>query len=706
MEGRNELLLRVYLVFFAFFLLAMIIMAKVVKTAVVEGDKWKAEGGKNIKLVEVEGERGNIYSANGNLLATSLPYFDIKVDLLVSSDANFYKHIDALSKSLAKHFGKTATQWKTELVSKRNSGKAGKNSGARYYSLLNRVTKDELDLLKTFPLFNLGRYKGGLLSDRKSSRERPFKILAERTIGKDRSNAEKVGLERTYDGPLSGKVEKKLMRRLPGDVWLPIQDYSDLVREKGSDIVTTLDMHIQDIAHSELESVLMQNQADKGVAVVMDVKSGAIKAMVNLRSDNAGGYVESYNDAIGSRSEPGSTFKLISALVMLESGKLDLDTEVSMFGGRKKFYNLTMNDSELHGTQSGTFKEAFAMSSNVGVSYAAHKIFGQNMEGWKAFYSGLDEMRVTSQTGIKIYGEKKPNIKNPEKRKKGDKLNWSGTTVPWMAHGYELEMTPLQMLSFYNAVANDGKMMKPYLVSEIKDAEGTETKFMPTVLNERIASPSTIQKAQELLKAVAESGTARKLNVDGLTFAGKTGTTRLEYWIKDAERKKYNASFAGYFPEKNPKYSVIVVVYNPSGRDFYGAKVAGPVFRNIMSRLSGYEKTVDAAEIKKEPSVLQAHVGHKADYKKVLEYIGIGYKESGKGNWVEMKGSEERLTLKEKTVSESVLPDVRGKGVRDAVFILEALGMEVEVEGIGKVYTQSILPGSALKEKHIKLYLG
>ena len=328
------------------------------------------------------------------------------------------------------------------------------------------------------------------------------------------------------------------------------------------------------------------------------------------------------------------------------------------------------------------------------------------MEGWKAFYSGLDEMRVTSQTGIKIYGEKKPNIKNPEKRKKGDKLNWSGTTVPWMAHGYELEMTPLQMLSFYNAVANDGKMMKPYLVSEIKDAEGTETKFMPTVLNERIASPSTIQKAQELLKAVAESGTARKLNVDGLTFAGKTGTTRLEYWIKDAERKKYNASFAGYFPEKNPKYSVIVVVYNPSGRDFYGAKVAGPVFRNIMSRLSGYEKTVDAAEIKKEPSVFQAHVGHKADYKKVLEYIGIGYKESGKGNWVEMKGSEERLTLKEKTVSESVLPDVRGKGVRDAVFILEALGMEVEVEGIGKVYKQSILPGSALKEKHIKLYLG
>ncbi len=704
MEGRNELLIRVYLVFFAFVLLAMIIISKVVKTALVEGEKWKAEGGKNIKLIDIEGERGNIYSEHGNLLATSLPYFDIKVDLLTSSDANFNKHILDLSLKLSQHFGSSPQHWENLLSKTRRDGKRGKNSNARYFSLLNKVTKEQLELLKTFPLFNLGRYKGGLLPERKTMRERPFKNLAERTIGKNRVNATNVGLEGSFNGVLKGGLEQRLMRRLPGDIWLPVQGPSEVVQDRGSDIVTTLDMHIQDIAHDELEQVLHANKAAKGVAIVMDVKTGGIKALVNLRANGKGAYVESYNDAVGTLSEPGSTFKLISSMVMMESGKVDLDTKVSMYGGKKKFYNLTMHDSEHHGTRSGTFKEAFAMSSNVGMGDTAFKIFGKNRDGWKAFYQGLKDLGVTTKTQIEINGERSPFVKDPSERKKDDPNNWSGTTVPWMAHGYELQMSPLQVLNIYNAVANDGKLMKPYLVTEMSKPDGENIKIRPQVLKQSIASPSTIMKAQELLKAVAESGTARGLKVDGLSFAGKTGTTRLEYW-KESERKKYNASFAGYFPAENPKYSMIVVVYDPEGRDYYGARVAGPVFKNVMKRLSGYERRQEPRDVEEERKVVYAHYGHKASYKKVLDYMGYPYKSKGRGNWVEMESGDKKIMLNNKRISKSEVPDVRGKGLRDAVYILEALGMGVEVEGFGKVYKQSQKPGQEITNKNIKIYL-
>lgn len=705
MESRNELLVRVYVIFLAFALFAAIIIAKVVKTAVVEGDKWRAQGGKNIKLIDVDGERGNIYCEDGNLLATSLPYFDIRVDLLTSKDADFNANINGLSKKLAEHFGKSSGEWKHQLVTARNLGKQKSGTNARYYPLLNQVRKEQLDKLKTFPLFNLGRHKGGLMYERKTKRDRPFREMAKRTIGIHRHNAEMVGLEREYDLKLRGATEKRLMKRLPGDVWVPVQDPTDMLQEKGSDVITTLDMHIQDIAHDELEKVLIDNKANKGVAVVMEVKTGAIKAMVNLRSDGPGIYTEKYNDAVGTLSEPGSTFKLISSLVMLESGRIDLDSEVQMFGGIKQFYNQTMRDSERHGTSSGTFKEAFKMSSNVGIGYAAYKIFGKNIKGWQAFHDGLEKLGVKQKSGIGIFGEKSPFIKNPAKRRKDDPLNWSGTTVPWMAHGYELEMTPLQILNYYNAVANDGKLMRPYLVSEIVDNNGESTHFKPKVLKQNIASPSTIMKAQELLKAVAESGTARKLKVDGLSFCGKTGTTRLEYWKTDSERKKYNASFAGYFPAESPKYSMIVVVYDPEGRDYYGAKVAGPVFRNVMKRLSGYEKTKKLESTEKGKKVMYAQSGNKTDFKRVLEYIGLDYNDKGKGAWVALEGQSEGMMMSPQKIKKSQVPDVRGKGLRDALYILEAIGMDVEVEGMGKVYKQSRPPGDATKEKKIKIYL-
>ena len=670
----------------------------------VEGEKWRSLGGKNIKMIDVEGERGNIYCSNGNLLATSLPYFDIKVDLLTSRDADFDSNIDELSQRLSQNFGGTAHSWSSKLVKARRLGKVGKQSNAQYFPLLSNIRKDQLDLLRTFPLFNLGKYGGGIIAERKSTRERPYQELAKRTIGMHRTNAEMVGLEREYDSFLRGESEKRLMRRLKGDIWVPVLDPAEMMQEKGSDIVTTLDMHIQDVVHNELEATLIQHRADKGTAVVMDVATGAIKAMVNLRKNGSGGYEERYNDAVGTLSEPGSTFKLISSLAMLESGKIELETKVPLFGGRKKFYDLTMRDSEIHGIKEATFKEAFAISSNVGVGYSANTIFGKGLEGWKEFHRLLVGMGVDQPTGISIYGESKPRLKDPSKRTRNNPLNWSGTTVPWMAHGYEIEMTPLQILNYYNSVANDGKMMKPYLVSEAVDSKGKRQKFRPKVLKERIASPSTIMKAQELLEAVAKSGTARKLKVDGLSFAGKTGTTRLEYW-KETDRNKYNASFAGYFPADSPKYSMIVIVYNPEGSDFYGAKVAGPVFKNVMKRLTGYQKT---KEPKTEQRSLYAETqsGNKYDYKRVLDYVGVDYKDNGKGSWVEVRPRSEVMQLSPQKISNKVVPDVRGKGLRDALYILEAMGLKVDIEGVGKVVRQSLNPGQSLEKNYIKIYLG
>ena len=715
MERKKELLVRVYLIFLAFVMFAGIIIAKVVKTALVEGDEWRSKGEKTMKWMNVEGERGNIYDMNGNLLATSLPYFEIKVDLLTSSEADFNGNINGLAERLAEHFGKTSSQWKTELTQKRREGKrvrkrrqSGDNSvssNAGYYPLLSQVSKTELELLKKFPLFNLGKYKGGLITVRKSRREKPYRTLASRTIGLDRMD-HKVGLERSYDEFLRGKTSKRLMRRVPpGDTWLPVVEASDIVKERGSDVITTLDMQMQDIVQDELLTALNYHNAAGGVAILMEVQTGAIRAMTSLSRKVPGVYGEEHNDAVGSRMEPGSTFKLISSMAMLESGALDLDTELELFGGRKKIYDLTIYDSHLHGIRRATFKEAFAMSSNVGIGLAAHKIYS-NEKGWYAFHDALEEMGVMHETGIEIYGEKRPYLKNPRRRNAKDRNSWSGTTVPWMAHGYELSMTPLQILSYYNAVANDGKMMKPYLVSEVAHQDGERELYGPRVKNEEIVSASTILKAQELLKAVAESGTARGLQIEGFDFAGKTGTTKLNYWKEDESQHGYNASFAGYFPAESPRYSMIVVVYRPESGDFYGARVAGPVFRNVMQRVGNLEGLRETKDMEPGAVPNYAHSGFVSDYKKVLDFIGMDYKQKGKGRYVQVNPtSNGDMIIKPKRLDRNHVPDVRGESLKDALFVLEEYGLIVESEGVGKVVKQSLTPGSDLTQKKIKVYL-
>ncbi len=696
MDRKSELLVRVYIVFFVFVLFATVIMSKVITISLFEGEKWREKGGTNVKWIEVNGERGNIYDCRGNLLATSLPYFDIYIDVMTISDALYAEEVNELCLRLSTYLGNPPEYWQAKFSKARSE----KN---RYMSLVKHINKEELHVLRSFPIFREGRYKGGFMYEYKSSREKPYKQLASRTIGLDRKNASRIGLEKSYNQLLEGEKQRRLMQRYPGDQWLPIFDPSDTEQKRGSDVVTTLDMTYQDIVHHELEATLKKYNAEAGTAILMEVETGAIKAISNLGKRDEGRYTENYNYAVGRLSEPGSTFKLISAMALLETGKIELDTKIAVNGGKKKFYDRMMYDSERHGKSVVSFKEAFEISSNVGLANSAFAVFGKSRSSWLEFYESLKKLGVMNSTGIGITGEPDPFFKNPAPGNKDKKSNaWSGTTVPWMAHGYELEMTPLQILSFYNAVANDGVMMKPYLVSEILTPDQKPKEIKPVILNAELASEKTIRDAQEMLRGVAERGTAKKFEITNTSFAGKTGTTRINYW-KQTDEKEYNASFAGYFPADNPKYSLMVVIYNPKGA-YYGSQVAGPVFSEIVQRVSGMEQRV-IPEYVEGRKFVAAHSGYKTDYKDLLEYIGIEYSNHTRSNWVEMNDDNSDVELKSKKIKVKEVPDVRGMGLRDAVYVLESLGLQVEVQGMGRVYKQSLRTGTKIKGQTITIYL-
>lgn len=685
----------------AFIILAMVIMVRVVKVSLVEGDKWRDKSKHNVKMRTLTAERGNIYSEDFNLLSTSLKFFEIHMDLSVSKERLFYDNIDSLAYCLSRSVGKHKSQieWKNDLS-------RAKKAKKQYYPIAKKITIDELNQLKKFPILRTGRNTGGLISEPFSERTKPYNGFASRTIGEDRENASKIGLEGYFDTFLKGDSTQVLMKRISSakNDWVPIYDLEDFEPARGNDIVTTLNIDIQDIVHNELLSRVLELEAEAGSAIVMDVETGAIKAISNFRRMKNGNYGEIYNDAIGRMSEPGSTFKLASLLALLDDGYCDLESSVDLKGGKMMFYNLTMSDSDIHGLRRVTLKEVFQKSSNVGMAKLVHDHYN-NKDGRVQFVEKLSQIGMTQKTNVEIVGERAPKVKHPTKNKK----QWNGTTIPWMAHGYELMTTPLQMLNLYNTVANDGKMMKPYLVSEVKDGDKIIKKFNPRVLNPQIVKPQVVKDAQELLKGVVQSGTGRKLQSSIVDIAGKTGTTRVNYaTIKEGERKEYNASFAGYFPADNPKYSMIVVIYKPQGSVYYGASAAGPAYKKIAERIATLSNNLiysEESQVIAKRELPESIAGYKKDFENVFDYVGLDYKTKKKGIWVEVDPFETKMLIDKKRISKSSVPSVKGMGARDAIYVLENLGMNVEVSGVGKVVKQTIKPGSKIKGQDITIYL-
>ena len=701
MSQKKELLIRAYIVLAGLALLAIVLLANTVRIGVVEAHLWREKGDSTkLKFIDIEPDRGNIYSDDGYLLATSVPQFDLHMDLgsEAMTKAIFNKHVDSLSHYLAHYIydDLSVADTRRKLVRRREAGD-------RYFLIKRDATYEELTMIKQFPLINLGKYRGGLIVERKSKRLKPFKDIGSRTVGLYRKNAPSIGLEGSYNKYLQGAAGKKLMQRVGNRIWVPVNDLSEIQPEKGKDIVSTLDMRIQDIAHTALKNALIGHDAKFGSAVVMEVKTGAIKAMVNLDKGKQGNYWESFNHAIGDATEPGSTFKLASMMALLEDGLVDINDTININHGRAMFGKFQMRDAEWRKWTKITVKHAFEISSNVGVAKVVAAKYGKTRNA-KKYIARLQQFGLQSKTGIDIIGEASPNIKEAYS------TNWSSVmTLPWMSHGYELTLAPIQTLAFYNSVANDGRRMKPYLVKEVRKAGQTVKSFRPKVIKNRIASRETIRLARELLEGVVENGTGRNLRSPHYTFAGKSGTTKLEYWLGETE--KYQASFVGYFPADDPVYSCIVVVNQPTKNGYYGGTVAGQIFRQIVDKCMATdlrlvaEVTPNANIDARSLPVFEA--GYAADMVKVLEFFNLPYENNNDLEWsILMPGENQPLSLQNRAIKEHEVPNVKGMGLRDALFILENRGLKVKVNGSGKVVDQSVKPGTKIEGQNILLYLG
>ena len=663
-----------------------------------EGEFWLDVSKKDhLKYFPVEAERGSIYSEDGNMLSTSVPIFDVFVDfsadgLRAKGGKRFKENIDSLSICLANLFkDKTHLQYKKEL-------QLGYKERLRYYSLKKKISFDEYCQLRNFPLVKLGKNKSGFIIDTRDKRINPYVLFANRTIGLSRENSKKnVGLELTYDSLLRGVSGQRLMRYAAG-TYLPV-DGADLDPINGKDIVTTLDTYIQDVTQSALMKMMVNNNSTHGTAIVMEVATGKIKAIANLGKQPDGSYIEDLNYGIGRATEPGSIFKLATLISLLDDGYVTQNSIVDCEGGVKKFYGLRIKDSHL-GEHEMTVKEAFFKSSNVAFAKLAYEYYNNQPD---QFISHLQKFRLNQMTGIDIVASSgKPTIKTPKNR------SWSKTTIPFMAHGYEELVTPLHMLMLYNAVANDGKMMRPYLVNTIKEYGVDLKKFNPEILVQKICSDATLAQVKECLKAVVDSahGTGHRILFDSLySISGKTGTavSALDNKGYNKGNKIYQASFIGYFPSESPKYSIAVVIQNSRESKFiYGADVAGRVFKEISDRIYGryiHNNKIRFAGLLTD-SAAYRYAGTMKDLNAIFSFMKMNYYDSSvSGTWRNAQMVANSSALVSPGINglpASIMPDVVGMGLKDALYLLENRGMKVSILGKGKVISQSLAAGSTV----------
>jgi len=701
MDVKKELLIRVYFLGFCFTFLAIFLFGKAVKINVIEGDKWRELGESlYLKYLPIEADRGNILADDGSFLATSLPFFDIRMDLKADGMTNeiFESQIDSLAWYLSQNVNtsRSKEEYKRILVDQR-----AKNN--RYLLIKRNASFSEMKKIQSFPLFKLGSNVGGFISERKSLRQMPFGPLAARTIGLDRENAQRVGLEATFAKDLRGEEGRQLRKGVGRGVWIPVNDLSKIEPTKGSDVYTTLDVNVQDVAHGALKKGLVKHNANKGVAIVMEVKTGAIRAMVNLQKTKSGNFSEVYNHAIGTSTEPGSTMKTASILALLEGTGVNPQTAVNLGGGKKRYYDRWMKDSRMHGIQASNLQYAFEHSSNVGISSLVSRNFGAKPS---QFVSYLKQFGIQSPCYVEIQGEAQPFVKEAGDRQSG----WSGISLPWMSIGYEIQLTPLQILKFYNAIANDGRMMKPYLVEKVVNDGELIKKFGPRVVQKQIASQRSIQVVQDLLEGVVLNGTGGNVASDKFSVAGKTGTAQTNYG-KGEEYIGYQASFAGYFPADKPAYSIIVVIYNPEkSKGYYGSAVAGPVFKEIAEKMYA-TKAINQKPINQQaPTWAAAKLpssssGFANDFEYVFRSIGIKYDGDSDSDWTTFDPKESNVSFVSKEYQKGVVPDVRGMGLRDALYLLENAGLKVKAVGFGKILTQSLRPGLKIDGQTIELRL-
>ncbi|GGF62112.1 penicillin-binding protein [Wenyingzhuangia marina] len=628
----------------------------------VEGEYYrKISVQRTIKTDTIFANRGNIYATGGNLLATTMSKYTVRLDMVTIENKVFEENINALSDSLSVLFKKPSSYYRNYL-------RTGKRRRNRYLFLARDLGYIDYARLKTFPILKLGQYRGGLITEQRNVRARPLGNLAVRTVGYSdyRGN---VGVEGAYINYLKEHHGWRQKQRIAKGQWKPINDKNEKEPQDGSDVITTIDVNIQDVVHAALLEQLETFEADHGCAMVMETKTGEIRAIVNLGKYPNGNYFEKRNYAIYEAQEPGSTFKLASLLVGLEDKKVDTGDVVDTEKGVMKVYGRSIIDSHRGGYGKISLARAIEVSSNVGIAKMVMESYKSNPQ---QFVDGINKLGFGEKIGVPIKGEGQPFIPNPKYVKRGDPNSWNGLSLAWMAWGYGVKVTPLQLLTFYNAIANDGVMVKPRFIKELRNQGEVEKVFESEVLNDKIASEETINKLQEILKNVVIRGTGEKLYSPSFSMAGKTGTCQTEYWTGNTQ---YVSSFTGFFPAENPKYTCVVVVNKPNKhKGYYGATVAAPVFKAIAQKI--YASSLQEKEVTLDLPKLASLESDYQEYQK------------------------ENLDLKSK------MPDVRGMALMDAVSVLENKGLLVDVQGgLEYVKKQSITKGVDIKRgQQVVLY--
>lgn len=699
-KDRKDLFWRAYLIYFGFAALLLLVFFNTVSLQINDNAVSNELDGSDqeripTRIVQRIPRRGEILDARFTPLVTSVSYYDIHMDPTVVDQRIFDEQVSDLSRSLSNLFPSMSAREYENYIRR---GRRNKN---RYLLIKKRATNDERKKLRSFPIFKLGRLKGGLVDNEEIiERKRPNGELLRRTLGYYQNNGGKqiaVGIEGAYNEFLSGTAGEEVEQKISTG-W---KRTGQIVKEavEGADIITTIDKEIQEVAHSELQRQLAEQGAKSGCAIVMDVKTGHIKAISNLSRSENGVYAESYNHAIGTKEVPGSTFKLASIMAALEDKKINIKDTVGAYG-EYTFYRSTLRDSKEEGYGRISIQNAFEVSSNV----IARVIYNAYKNEPERFIKRLRSFGLGDPLGIELPGEPVPTLYAP-----GSKM-WSGISLAWMSIGYEVQQTPLQTLAFYNAIANNGKLVKPQFVSEIRRNNRVIKRYEPEVLIPQICSNSTLKTVKKCLEGVVERGTGVNLKSAFFSIAGKTGTARilnsdLRYGNRGEE--KYQASFVGYFPANEPIYSCIVVISAPT-KDIYGASVSGTVFSAIANKV--YASTLKYHKAINENSPLVKDVpisinGYKDDIRTVLDALLVPYSRTVQADWVNTKADQHQILFQRKIISKNTVPSVVGLSARDAVFLLESAGLVAHVRGQGIVKSQSI-PAGAIAYKGGFIELG
>lgn len=702
MEVKKDILWRVYLIYFFICLFGVAIISKIFIIQFSEGEELRAQAERfSTKFFDIEAVRGNIYDANGSLLATSLPYFEVGMDVnteAISKDF-FYDNVDSLSLCLANLFkDKSYKDYRKSLVKARKGGD-------RWVVLHRNVSYTDLQKMKKFPILRRGKNRGGFVYLQTNKRERPFQFLAARTIGKVNENGtgKSYGLEVAFDSVLQGKSGQRWMQKIAGNVWRPINDDNEIDPEDGNDIVSTIDINVQDVAENSLMNSLKKHGADHGCLVLMEIKTGEVKAIANLKRTKDSSYAENLNYAVGFATVPGSTFKLPSLVAVMEDFNVSLNEIVDIGNGVCFYSNERVADSHPPEKSKITVQEVFELSSNVGVTKIISRYYSKDPQ---KYIDRLHKMNLNDPLNIPIPGEGKPYIK------KTDDKSWSQISLQWISYGYETRITPLQILNFYAAVANDGKMMRPMFVKEIRKRGKAIKVFEPEVINPAICSKETVAKARTMMEGVVLNGTAKSLAAADYQIAGKTGTAQMGMVNG---KMTYQASFVGYFPADNPKYACIVVVSAPSGDSYYGGAVAGPVFKDVADKV--YSTSL---EIHKEINHVQPQFalaapkvkcGYQPDIENVLTTLKVKNNSSDEtADWVSSSNDSLSVSLStrdhEEILKKGIVPNLIGMTARDVMYLLENNGMRVKLIGSGAVASQSLTAGTPfIKGSQIVLQL-